>query len=471
MAVFMACNGLQARAAQEPPKMAEIERLGHAMLTEGNSIRLLLDPQRAYEERLELIRSARHHIFFSVPIWRLGAAGMRYLGEVCSIIRRKKEADPQFTAYVELDRVTFLPSHDWLGVVKRQLRKAGAQVRFFNPGTWVATPIYAARQHDKILIVDGVRAIFGGRNIGDEYFDPENYWTDLDVAVEGPAVQELQMYFLKTWVLMGHWNLAHNSTRPQELLYAEARNLWRTGYFGKVRPGHSPLDHYFADGFFPPLKRRAGNVRALVLYDNPFVFDRAPTLGVLLRLVAAARRELDLVTPYATLPRELSEALGSAARRGVRVRVITSSETHHNYGEKGWLATLEVLARLAADGVAVYTWTPGASEVGKPCANGPAKSTLLHAKFVRIDNDIVIIHSSNFNYRSSYYNTEAGIVAFDAGLNRQLRDVVDGFVGARNDVKDCTLRAAVRNDAGDLWRQFESHRDEVKSLEDWSFMQ
>ncbi|NOZ94752.1 MAG: phosphatidylserine/phosphatidylglycerophosphate/cardiolipin synthase family protein [Acidobacteria bacterium] len=471
--VFLACNGLRAHAAQEPqpPNLGEIERLGHAVATGGNSVRLLLDPARAFEARLELIHGAKHHIFLSVPIWRLDRAGMRFLGDICSTIRRKKAADPRFAVFVELDRVTFLPSHDWLGVVKRRLREAGAKVRFFNPGTWVATPIYAARQHDKVLIVDGVRAILGGRNIGDEYFDRKGFWTDLDVMVEGPAVQELQMDFLKTWVLMGHWNLAHNSIRPEEALRAEARNLWRTGYFRKVRPGHSPLDRYFAEGFFPALEGRAGNVRALVLYDNPLVFDEAPTLRVLLRLVAGARRELDLVTPYATLPHELSGALGSAARRGVRVRLITSSETHHNYGEKGWLATLEVLANLAAEGVAVYTWAPDPAGRTKACVNSPAASTLLHAKFVRIDDEIAVVHSSNFNYRSSYYNTEAGIVVFDSGLNRQLREIVDGFVGRRDHDDGCTLRAAARSDPGALWRQLEFHRNEVRDLEDWSFMQ
>jgi len=474
--VLVLLGGLQAGPARASDSsassaVATIQRLGHGMVTEGNTVRLLLEPRQAYQTRLDLVRGARHHIFLSVPIWRLDGAGMRFLAEFCSTIRRKKEENPRFAVFVELDRVTFLPSHDWLGVVKSQLRKAGAQVRFFNPGTWVATPIYAARQHDKILIADGTRAILGGRNIGGEYFERENHWTDLDVLVEGPAVQELQMYFLKTWVLMGHWNLVHNATRPEELLYAEARNLWRTGYFGKVHPGHSPLDRFFSHGFFPPTARRGGRVRALVLYDNPFVYERAPTLDVLLHLVAGSRREIDLVTPYATLPRELIRALNSAARRGVRVRVITSSERHHNYGEKGWLATLEVLARLATGGVDIYTWNPGEAEAARSCEQTQATTTLLHAKFVRIDEKIAMVHSSNFNYRSSYYNTEAGILVFDEPLNRQLKELVDAFVGARRDVDECGLKVAVRSDAETLWRQFQSRRDEVRALEDWSFMQ
>jgi phosphatidylserine/phosphatidylglycerophosphate/cardiolipin synthase-like enzyme len=159
--VLVLLGGLQAPSARASggSTAAVVERLGHTVMTEGNSVHLLREPDQAYRARLDLVRNARHHIFLSVPIWRLDGAGMRFLGEFCSIIRRKREENPRFTVQVELDRVTFLPSHDWLGVVKRQLRKAGAQVRFFNPGTWVATPIYAARQHDKILIADGTRDV------------------------------------------------------------------------------------------------------------------------------------------------------------------------------------------------------------------------------------------------------------------------------------------------------------------------
>jgi len=454
------------------PEVLALEGLGHAVVTDGNLARLIIDPREALDARLELIRGAKHHILLSVPIWRLDGAGRRYLGEICSAIRRKKAADPGFKALVELDRVTFLPSQDWLGVVKSQLRKAGAQVRFFNPGTWIATPIYAARQHDKILIADGRRAIVGGRNVGNQYFDPGNHWTDLDLLFEGPAVQELQMYFLKNWVLMGHWNLLHNATRPQEVLYGEARSLWKTGYFRKVHPGKSPLERFFNSGFFPPRTASAGTSRALVLYDNPFVYDRAPTFDVLLYLLGKAQREVDLVTPYATLPRELVGAMKAAAGRGVRVRVVTSSEEHHDYGEKGWLATLEVLARLAIGGVSVYTWMPGGEEQRKPCANQGAAGTLLHAKFVRIDGEIGIVHSSNFNYRSTYYNTEAGVLLFDSRINARLKELVDELVGGRSSMDSpCDLRAAVPEDPAGLWRQFESRRNEVRELEDWSFMQ
>ena len=63
-------------------------------------------------------------------------------------------------------------SGDHLRSVARRLRRAGAEVRTFHPPTWTVANFFEGRLHDKVLIVDGLRAIAGGRNLSDGYFDP-----------------------------------------------------------------------------------------------------------------------------------------------------------------------------------------------------------------------------------------------------------------------------------------------------------
>ncbi len=457
-----------------PVSIGEIQELGHTVVTSGNAVRILSDPGEALEERLELLRRARHHVFLSVPIWELDGEGMRFLEEVTRIVRDKRDENPDFMAFVELDTVTFVPSRDWMGVVKRRLRKAGAKVRFFNPTTWVAAPLYAARQHDKILIVDGRWAIVGDRNVASVYFSPERHWFDVDVLLEGPAVHELQMHFLKTWVLMGHWNLPHNAIRPQEALYRQARRFWRTGHFGRQRPGHSPLEKYLNDEFFPPVSGRPGDLDVAVLFDNPFVHDRAPTMDLLTRLVEGAESEVDIVTPYPTFTREFERTLEEAVGRGVRVRLLVNSRESVNHGEDTWFASLGTLTRLSAAGISVFTWNPegfaegGVRRVG--CDDQGTPGFMLHAKFVRIDGRMAMIHSSNFNIRSTFYNTEAGVLVLDEGFARRVAGMVDALVGAgRPDL--CISRAARKARNGELLEEFETHRDEVGKLETWSFLQ
>lgn len=461
--------------AAAPVSVDEIQRLGHTVVTGGNSVRLLDDPAEALRTRLELIGRARHHVFLSVPIWDLDAEGMGFLDAFTRLIEEKRAADPSFLALVELDTVTFVASRDWLGVVKRRLRKAGAKVRFFNPTTWVVAPLYAARQHDKILIVDGRWAILGDRNIGGVYFSPERHWFDMDVLLEGPAVHELQMHFLKTWVLMKRWNLPHNAIRPQEALYRQARRFWRTGHFGKAPSGRSPLDRYMNEEFFPPPVHRPDGVAVAVLFDNPFVFTRAPTMDLLSRLVEGAEREVDLVTPYPTFTREFEDVLVGAVRRGVRVRLLVNSRASVNHGEDTWFASLGTLTRLSAAGVSVFTWQPGSGAaeldfVEAACGDTATAGVMLHAKMVRIDGGVAMVHSSNFNVRSTFYNTEAGILVLDETLNRRIAELVDRLVGS-GAAGGCVPAAARRALNADLLREYTSNRDRVGKLEAWSFLQ
>jgi len=56
----------------------------------------------------------------------------------------------------------------------------------------------------------------------------------------------------------------------------------------------------------------------------------------------------------------------------------------------------------------------------------------LHGKLARIDDEITIVHSSNFNIRSTYYNTEAGVVVRGREFNRMVGELLDGLISLRD---------------------------------------
>src|SRR6185312_13720215 len=73
----------------------------------------------------------------------------------------------------------------------RRLSLAGVEVRAFHPVfSWRISRLFS-RDHRKLLVVDGTRALLGGLCIGDEWAgDPERRrrpWRDTAVAVRGPA--------------------------------------------------------------------------------------------------------------------------------------------------------------------------------------------------------------------------------------------------------------------------------------------
>src|SRR5690606_33951568 len=57
------------------------------------------------------------------------------------------------------------------------------------------------RMHNKAWIADGRLAIVGGRNIGDAYFDAaeDANFSDMDLALVGPAVDEASRIFDAFW--------------------------------------------------------------------------------------------------------------------------------------------------------------------------------------------------------------------------------------------------------------------------------
>jgi phosphatidylserine/phosphatidylglycerophosphate/cardiolipin synthase-like enzyme len=437
VALTMALASSQPRV--EASDRAEVEKLvvklGRTRWTNDNSLELLADPRRAWEARLDLLESARSHLFLTTFSWHEDEYGTRFRQRLADVVRERSSSNPDFQVHCVADAVavgTFNRSFD-------ELRKIGADVRSFNRASWGMSSMFGVRMHDKIVVADGRQAIVGGRNYADIYYDPLHWWLDFGVLVEGPAVWDLQMIFLKTWSVTVDLGQAHHFSWPMEAIHRRIRTLWSTGRFPD---GTSPLDGYLNDRFFPEYESPPGESQVAVLYDNPILWRRAPTMDLLVALVRGAESEIDLMTPFPNFPDDLTEALTGAAERGVRVRIIVNHRTAAIRGGLIQLSTYPSLMRLVEAGVDVWAWKANPElldEVSKSeCFPMIIPPVALHGKIVRIDNDLTIVHSSNFNIRSTYYNSEAGIAVLDGEFNGQVRDLLDGLLTLRDFDVRCT---------------------------------
>ena len=417
---------LQATAQAEETIAELVARDGRALLTTGNRVELLVDGPTAFARRLELLESARHHLLLSTFLWRDDRHGGELLDRICRLVQERRAEDGEFTALILVDAGTATGSGDHRRSVVRRLRRAGAEVRTFHPPTWGVANLFGARLHDKVMVVDGRRAIVGGRNLSDGYFDPVDSWFDADVLLDGPAVHELQMSFLKSWVVSGELGRPTRLLRPPERRLAAVRHLWATGRFPD---GRSPLERFATPGFFPAPAAHPDGATVAVLVDNPLVWNRAPTVEVLLGLVRSARSAIDLTTPFPTLPPELLEALVEAVERGVRVRMVLPTTASTIRGGPFWRATLPSVVRLAQGGAELWglrdTRADLDPELLAACDPRRMPPRSLHAKVVRVDREVTIVTASNFNVRSTYYNTEAGALIVDRGFARRVEQMFD----------------------------------------------
>ena len=169
---------------------------------------LILDyGQDALIARIDLIRGATRSIDVQTYIYDEDDAGHLVLDELLAAARRGVKVRLLIDQLAALRRVDTL-----VGL-------AGAhenfEVRLYNPvlgrGRF-GYPMYAVatlccfrrlnqRMHNKLMVVDGVVAITGGRNYQNDYFDwdAEYNFRDRDLLVAGPETRAMQAHFDAFW--------------------------------------------------------------------------------------------------------------------------------------------------------------------------------------------------------------------------------------------------------------------------------
>ncbi len=437
-ALFLgACTGLvsQVGAGEETDLAELVVRFGKTRWTENNRVELLSDPRRAWEAGLDLLESADHHIFISTFSWSEDRYGTRFRDALAEVVRSRRRNSDEFMARCLADAAAM----KLFSRAFNEVRTGGAIVKSYNRTAWGMSPMYDGRMHDKLLIRDGREAIVGGRNYSNIYFDPQHWWLDFGVLLQGAAVWDLQMIWLKSWTVAEDLSDARHFTWPPETIRRRIRSLWDTGRFPD---GESPLEDYVNERFFPDYEAPPGQTPVAVLYDNSMVWDRAPTAALLVELVKAAESEIDIMTPFPNFETVLTDALVEAIARGVRVRIITNDREAAIRGGAIRLAAFPTLIRLTEAGAQVWAWKANPDlllEIAKAeCAPSIVPPIALHGKVVRVDDELTIVHSSNFNIRSAYYNTEAGVAILNRGFNRRIEGLLDGLLTLRNFDVVCT---------------------------------
>lgn len=422
------------QAGDEESLQELVTRVGRARWTFDNSIELLADPRDAWQARVDLTEGARHHVFVSTFSWHNDTSGKEFRDILISSLRQRKGEE------IDLDLRVLVDASALFAFTRMfaSLEKTGARVRGYNRSTWGLTALYDGRMHDKLFIADGKKAILSGRNFSDDYYDFDNWWFDLGVGLEGSAVDDLQMIFLKSWEFTEFNRAAGRFLLPQEMLLHELQVFWRTGRFPN---GNSPIEKFVNEEYFPGRTEAPGSVPVAVLYDNPFMRRRAATTDLLIELAGRAEDRIDLMTPFPNFDPPLTDALVSALERGVKIRMFTNGREAAIRGGPFLLAGYPTLIRLIEAGAEIWAWRGNADLLQEiedaGCRPALMPPVALHGKMMLLDDELSIIHSSNFNIRSTYYNTEAGLAILDRGFSQEMTEVLEDLIDFHDVEMDC----------------------------------
>jgi len=327
-------------------------------LVSGNRVRLLRDAKENYAAWREAILGARRTIYFENYIIHSDDVGRQFRELLAAKAR-------------EGVRVRVI--YDWMGALGhtrwnfwQPLRRAGVEVRCFNPPRFDSAFGWLSRDHRKSIIVDGRVAFVTGLCVGRRWAGyPERGiapWRDTGVEIEGPAAPDVARAFAASWAECG-------APIPASELEPERTD------------------------------RTAGTISLRIIPSRP------GTLAMyrLDQLIAAlARESIWLTDAYFVGTSSYIQALCSAAADGVDVRLLVP--------RTGDVPVVRAVSRagyrtLIEAGVRIFEW------------NGP----MLHAKTAVADGRWARVGSTNLNLASWLGNWELDVVIEDEGFAVQMQ--------------------------------------------------
>ena len=232
------------------------------------------------------------------------------------------------------------------------------------------------RNHRKVLVVDGQVAFSGSQNVIDRSYDtPENIkkglqWKDLTFSCTGPIVEELNAVFVSDWY-----------SETNQLLLAEINT-------------DIP---YAGDG-----------MRAQVVPSGPG-FETENNLRLINYMIYNAERRITICSPYFVPEETLLQALTNAAYSGIETTVIVCEKGDQFLPN---MAQRSYYEQLLQAGVRILQYP---------------SPTVLHSKFMFVDDDLAFIGSSNMDPRSFSLNMEVSTFITDRAMVTMLEEVTADY--------------------------------------------
>ncbi len=338
-------------------------RVSGAPLVRGNDLRILRNGEENYDAWIRAIRAARRWVHFETFLIHADAVGWKFADLLIACARKG---------------VPVRLLCDWVGSVRktsrrfwRALREGGVEVRFFNPPQFVSPLAWLHRDHRKMIGVDGEVAFVTGVCLGRMWAgDPARGiepWRDTGVEIRGPAVADIERAFAQMWEAAG----------------------------GRLPPQEKPAREAIPEAGRVGLRVIAGSPNTAGLYRLDHF------------IAAAARNYLWLTDAYFVGTTSYVQALSTATRDGVDVRLLVPGSSD--------IPLVRAISRamyrpLLEAGVRVFEWG----------------GTMLHAKTAVADGYWARVGSTNLNLSSWLGNWELDVVVedeeFAAAMEKMYQD-------------------------------------------------
>lgn len=327
----------------------------------------LLDNGAIFDALIADIARARNSVHIVMYIWEKSRASDR----LCAALVERARAGIACRLVID-----DFGSGDFATEVQPALSAAGCEVRLFRP---LPAGDLLARNHRKIVIVDGKVAFTGGFGVRDNWLGDgvhDEAWRDSNVRFTGPAVRAAQQAFAENWQEAG------GALLPETAFPAPST----TG----------PVTAAFVTSTASPVVTRAERLSQLV--------------------IAAATRRLWITNAYVVPSRAMFELLISKAKAGVDVRILLPGIKSDS--KPALIAQHKEYPELVRAGIRVWEYTP----------------SMIHSKTMLADDELAVVGSINLDPLSLDKLEESALLINDRNLTSELARRFDADARRANEL-------------------------------------
>ncbi len=323
---------------------------------DGHLLRLVHQPKERLSALLSLINEAQSSIQLVIYIYQADQTGLEVLDALAAAAKRGVNVRLLIDSFgsSEMRDSFFAP-----------LAEAGGTYRWFSSKWNVG---YFVRNHQKMVVVDGEKALIGGFNIADDYFGRagDDSWEDFGLLIEGDQVAQLS----------AHSGRLFDSAEGGGVRFLQLRHM---------------INHW-----------DAGKGRLRWLLGGPT--NRISPWAMQLKNDLEQGKRLDMVCAYFTPTQAILRRISRLTRQDGKGVIIFPGKTD-NGATIG--AARSLYTYLLKRGARLFEFTP------RP----------LHTKLLVID-DAAYIGSANLDVRSLFINMEIMLRIEDAQLAEYLRGLI-----------------------------------------------
>lgn len=346
--------------------------------TDNNKVVLLMSGQEKFDDMFKAIRQAKSSIHLEYFNFRNDSIA----AELFTILRQKAKEGVEVRALFD----GFGNDSNNRPLKKKhieKLREEGIQIYEFDPIRFPWINHVFTRDHRKIVVIDGNVAYTGGMNVADYYIKGTKQvgeWRDMHCRIEGGAVSQLQMIFVRMWKKV------------------TGEDIWDQKYFRAYQPVE-------ITGLKPDTTQTAGHKKVGIINREPRTTNEI-IRTFYINAFNSAKDSIKLINPYLTLNRKVKKAIKNALKRGVKVEILVSAHSDIPLTPDCVFYNVHKLMKKGAD---VWLYQPG----------------FHHSKVIMVDGRYSTVGSANLNSRSLSWDYEENAVIVDKPTTKQLDDMFD----------------------------------------------